>query len=62
MDCDETQICVTRTLKKDINKPVMKEKDDLLPVSKDCLQQGTKTEEEEEKKFCAAKRHFPLTL
>lgn len=40
----------------------MKEKDDLLPVSKDCLQQGTKTEEEEEKKFCAAKRHFPLTL
>lgn len=33
------------------SKPVMegKKRDDLLPASKDCLQQGTKTQEEREK-------------
>jgi len=65
--CDESQICVTLTLK-DIQKshsktPEMEKKNDLLPVSKDCLQQGTETQEEEKvKMFCAAKRHFLLTL
>lgn len=34
-----------------------KKTEDLLPVSKDCLQQG-ETQEEEEEMFHAAKRHF----
>lgn len=38
------------------SKPEVEKKDDLLPVSKDCLQQGTKTQEE--KVFDAAKQHF----
>ena len=65
--CEETQMCVARTLK-DIKKKVTfkaskwKEKsDDLLPVSKDCLQQGMKTQEEEKTIPCS-QTTFPLTL
>lgn len=57
--------CVTLTLK-DLKSHIQSQywgkKDDLLPVSKDCLQQGTKSEEEADKAILCSQKTFPSTL
>lgn len=66
--CDGTQACVPLTLK-DVKSHIRsqrwkKKKDDLLPVSEDCLQQGTKTQKRKRRRrkkvFCAAKISFNI--